>query len=116
MLSASRRGKFFWNKHRELRLDGPGGRPQRTRGRERERLARPAPGGHAWGSSRPSRGLGTYPNPMGDSATPKDFRGSRCPSTKCLLCSPVIAAHTPLLQEAAGTGSLPQPTSPLQKN
>lgn len=57
MLSASRRGKFFWNKHRELRLDGPGGRPQRTRGRERERLARPAPGGHAWGSSRPSRGL-----------------------------------------------------------
>lgn len=56
MLSASRRGKFFWNKHRELRLDGPEA-TEDARGRERERLARPAPGGHAWGSSRPSRGL-----------------------------------------------------------
>lgn len=68
------------------------------------------------GQLAPLPGLGTYLNPMGDSATPKDFRGSRCPSTKCLLRSPVIEAHKPLLQEAARTGSLTQPTSPLQKN
>lgn len=57
MLSASRRGKFFWNKHRELRLDGPGGRRGRVGG-----------SGRGWRGPRPAATPGAARAPPGDSA------------------------------------------------